>query len=275
MTEPWSWRVDSAPDNAGLGLLYEPGNWGDVLKGEWALALAGALPPGPLQLLDPFAGAPHWPLQPGAAERLDVRPASRYSLAAAPHRPACQLPSTGRMLLDWARAAGRACTARVTDQDDGRRQRWAVEPDAELLPTSDGATALASGWHEANLVLVDPYDLFEREQSLLPLALRAAPNASVLFYLFNKAPRGAAAHKSYRALRQRLEQLRVAEGGRRQLMVGRIPSDPVLPRAFHEVLLLTPAQLTAALESPLREVTLELSRRVCDGGAFEAAPASA
>lgn len=275
MPDPWTWRVDSPRDNAALGLLYQPGNWGDVLKGEWALRLLDALPPGPLRLLDPFAGAPHWPLRDDAPAQVaasgPLADALRFAAVQAPHRARGLLASTARLLLDAAQAAGRAAAARVTDANAGRRARWSVEPHAELLPHADGHAALVAGWAEANLVLVDPYDLFERAAELLPAALAAAPQAAVLLYLYNKAPRSAALHRSYRELRAMLDALLATDVAQRRLLMGRIPSDAQLPRAFHEVLLVAPPTLAAALTPVLREVTTYLSRSLTDAGCFGAA----
>ena len=38
----WSWKVPDPEANDELGLLYEPGTWGDVLKAVWAAPLAKA-----------------------------------------------------------------------------------------------------------------------------------------------------------------------------------------------------------------------------------------
>ena len=36
----WRWKVADAGSNPQLDLRYEPGHWGDVLKGAWAVVLA-------------------------------------------------------------------------------------------------------------------------------------------------------------------------------------------------------------------------------------------
>lgn len=59
----WHWKVPGLEDERQPGLLYEPGNWGDVLKGTWAAVTAGVLAAAiedhrPLRYLDPFAGMP-------------------------------------------------------------------------------------------------------------------------------------------------------------------------------------------------------------------------
>ena len=42
----WSWKVADRDKNQDLNLRYEPGNWGDVIKGVWALATARAVAAG-------------------------------------------------------------------------------------------------------------------------------------------------------------------------------------------------------------------------------------
>ena len=71
MAEGWSWRDRDPSRHAGL--RYEPGNWGDALKGEWALiAVEALLARGAVRVLDPFAGAPRYPLSPASAVSTNI-----------------------------------------------------------------------------------------------------------------------------------------------------------------------------------------------------------
>lgn len=90
----WQWKEK---DGSTGGLLYEPGNWGDILKGEWLLRVleilfpqgraalwqgltqpareggAGAGDAGrgdPALYLDPFAGMPEYPVSRACQERI-------------------------------------------------------------------------------------------------------------------------------------------------------------------------------------------------------------
>ena len=85
----------------------------------------------------------------------------------------------------------------------------------------------------------------------------------MLAYLFNKAPRSPAAFKRYRDLRAGLDL------GERGLLVGRMPSDAVLPRAWHEVLLVAPRDLLAQTRAELRAIAEGLTRSLALPGAFE------
>jgi hypothetical protein len=266
----WSWKVADTGANEELGLLYEPGTWGDVLKALWVLPLAEALAArGAVRILDPFAGAATYPLVQATADRLVAAPDVGLDDALEPHLQAGRFPSTGVLALEAARAAGAEASARVFDVDARRRERWRGHEGVELLEVTAGDEALERHGAGADLLLVDPYDLFERRDRLVPGAFASCgPEACVLLYLFNKAPRGAKAHRAYRDLRARLDE---AKGAGRRVLVGRIPSDAVLPRAYHEVLLACPGPLVEALEPTLKQRTLRLSRHLCDAGAFEVA----
>lgn len=262
MAEAWSWRDRDPSRHAGL--RYEPGNWGDALKGEWALiALEALLARGPVRVLDPFAGAPRYPLSPASAGRLaELPPAcARYPTAQAPHVAGQTLASTATLLGEGG------ATLRVFDADDARRGAW--EPPVEVLEVPDGAAALrAARGADYELVHVDPYDLQSEWGVLLAPALEAlAPTGVLLAYLFNKAPRGGGHVEQYASLRKGLEgRLRPDQ----RLLVGRVPADPVLPRAHHELLLVAPTDLATALEPALRETAQALAASVAASGAFEA-----
>lgn len=261
MAEGWSWRDRDPSRHAGL--RYEPGNWGDALKGEWALiAVEALLARGAVRVLDPFAGAPRYPLSPASAARLAALPSecARYPAAQAPHVAAQQLASTATLLGE------RGATLHVFDADDARRGAWTG---VRVLDQTDGAAALrAARGADYELVHVDPYDLQSEWGTLLPPALEAlAPAGVLLAYLFNKAPRGGGHVEQYASLRKGLEgRLRPDQ----RLLVGRVPADPVLPRAHHELLLVAPAALAAALEPALRETARALAASVAADGAFEA-----
>ncbi|MGE0708123.1 MAG: hypothetical protein AB7N76_17060 [Planctomycetota bacterium] len=264
----WSWKVEDREQNPELNLRYEPGSWGDLFKGAWAVAVAEALLAargGPLRLLDPFAGAPDYPLVPVSAARLEALPAPRLLELLAAHRVRGRLPSTARLVLDaWGEAAGAAA---VFDKDPLRLQAWRRSGAAEALSLADGEEALRPPVGAGpDLLLVDPYDLFTRHE-LLERGLAAAPEGAVLYYLFNKSPRAVKAHRTYVELRARLARALARDG--RSLLVGRVPSDAVLPRAWHELLVVAPQPLADALRAPLRQLAQDLAARLCVEGAFE------
>ncbi len=299
----WRWKTADVEQNAALDLLYEPGNWGDVLKGLWVAPVARALADGAggagLHVVDPFAGAPVWPLTAGAAARYASLPAGGLLALQRPFLEQGRLLSTGRLALEAARVAGAPATAEVFDVDDARRGRWAEERDVSLLEIARGEDALRPGrarWTPvgreagargagssaagarreassrgtaARLLLVDPYDLFERHEELVPPALDRAHRATVLLYLFNKAPRGAAQFARWERLRDGVRAMLRAEQGERAWLAGRIPADARLPRAWHEVVLVAPRPLVDRLRDELRETTEALAARLATEGAFE------
>lgn len=269
----WTWKVADEGSAARLRLRYEPGGWGDVVKGVWATTVAAALAPGreALRVLDPFAGAPGYPRVPAVAARLAALRAgpagadaavSRF-LAAADARGADALPSTASLVAHEVRRAGARARLEVFELDPARRAAWGEG--ATVLDVASGEEALA---RPADLVLVDPYDLAAGWPRVRPrLAARpAADPAPLLLYYFNRAPRGAAALRDYRAWREDLA--RALPG--RAISAGRVPSDAVLPRAWHEVVLAGPRALVDPLAASLRAATQALARHLSDAGCFEA-----
>lgn len=261
----WSWKVEDRAQNPELNLRYEPGNWGDVIKGVWALAVAQAVAEGRERLtyLDPFAGAPSYPVVAAAAERLRALPELAFRAVVEPAASAGTYPSTASLVLTVLPAGGCQVAARLFDADPERRAKWAARDGVQLLEVGSGEEGLGEA-SSADLILVDPYDLFETWEALVPQAL-VARQATVLFYLFNKAPRGAPAFKRYAALRERI----AAEAGEREVLAGRIPSDARLPRAFHEMLLVAPSPVAERVRDPLRRDTRTLARLLAEEGAFE------
>jgi len=269
---PWRWKVPGPEENARLGLLYEPGNWGDILKGTWALAAARVLlaqtSGRPFRYLDPFAGAPTYPLTPGARRRLDLIPDSELARAQEPYSARAELASTALLVRDLAIRSGREASLFVHDVDPARGSAWGAVPEA-VKPTCSTGEDLLDAWRQEpapDLVLIDPYDLFDRFATLLPRGLEAAQGGAVLYYLYNKSPRSGGFERTYRSLRRALDR---ALGQGSSFVVGRIPSDPILPRAFHEVILAGPVPLVSALAGKLREDTESLAALLARQGAFE------
>lgn len=259
----WSWKVADEVQNPGLNLRYEPGCWGDLLKHEWALHVADALleaREGELRLLDAYAGAPDYPLTAAAAQRLVGLPLPLLTARLAAYSAAERFPSTARLVIDRWREAGRLGGAEVFDQDTGRLAAWRESDLARALELETGEAAFAPGSPaaSADLFLLDPYDLFDRSEPVLGHAIEASREGVLLCYLFNKSPRAVKSWRRYQDLRRRLEKLRAADG--RALLVGRVPSDALLPRAYHEVWLLAPPSLL----DPLQEALVPLSEALCE-----------
>lgn len=230
--------------NARLNLRYEPGNWGDVLKGTWAVTVARALPEG-FRYLDPFAGAPDYPLLEPVARRLSGLPPDQpYVAAQRPWLEQGLLASTASLV------GGRA---EVFDLDPERRGRW-----ARPLAVSDAAETLG---RETDFLLWDPYDFAERWSEWTTELARAARRHPVLIYLYSKACRGVSQTRQYESMRRRFEGLPV--------LAGRIPSDERLPRASHEMLLVDGTGLLERVRPALVEETLRLARLLAERGAVD------
>lgn len=263
---PWTWR---APDLGAhdSGLLYEPGNWGDVLKGSWALVVLRALlaegVAGPLRYLDVCAGQPTYALSGAAARRIDSV-GGIFREAQAGFRERSRIASTGLLVHDACASAGAEHEVLVFDAEPGRREKWERLDRVRVLDVPSGEEALVPD--VADFVLVDPYDFFDHWGRWLPRAARVARRAPVLIYLYNKSPRGAGFRDQYRRLRA---QLRSVVEGNVDAVLGRIASDAVRPRAYHETVLMGPAARLQPLRSGLAAETRALARGVADDGAFE------
>ena len=277
MSEPgnWSWKVADAATNARLHLRYEPGSWGDILKGDWAARLTRRLAKdaGPtFRYLDPFAGAPHYPLVPGARQRLDALGTTElFVQLQEPYIREERLASTALLVEGAAARAGACAELSVFDLDLERRSAWERRRHTRVLADSSGEAALgratASG-SAYDLILIDPYDFGSAWPQLLPLAVELAHRATVLIYLYNKSPRGGGHLRAYDALRRHL-----AKGLKRQpqtkALLGRLGADQVLPRAYHELLLLASAAQIETVATELEEAAVTFARRQAADGAFE------
>ncbi len=263
----WTWR---APDQGAedAGLLYEPGNWGDALKGSWALVVLRSLLesaiPKPLRYLDVCAGAPTYPLSDAADRRMDRLGGGVFYDAQAAFREQRRLASTGLLIHEECAAVGVEHELQVFDADPDRREKWKCLENVRVLGVSSGEEAL--GPDVADFILVDPYDFFDHWGQWLPRAVEAARRALVLIYLYDKSPRGPGFLDQYRRLQA---QLRSAVGRDVGAVRGRIASDAVRPRAYHEVVLLAPAERVRPLKTALAAETRALARAVADDGAFE------
>ncbi|MBN9418996.1 MAG: hypothetical protein J0I12_26320 [Candidatus Eremiobacteraeota bacterium] len=224
----WRWK-DPAQ---GALLRYEPGNWGDILKGEWLClwlewkAAAGARG---LRYQDPFCGWSEYPVTEATRGRVTASPATRYANYLG--------LSSASLVSRHAESLGLRVESRLSDRETA----------LELLP--------------CDLLLFDPYDFFERWPDWNDLLLEASRDRDVVVYLYNKSPRGASPFRQYQSLRERWKG--------RPLVMGRVAADAVLPRAWHEVWLVGPSAQDPTLRMRLQEATLALHRHVSDGGAFE------
>ncbi|MBN1441826.1 MAG: hypothetical protein JXA90_03905, partial [Planctomycetes bacterium] len=145
-SDGWTWKVENRRQNVGLKLLYEPGNWGDVLKGTWALEIAGELTrrarQQPLRFLDPFAGAATYPLTDSAARRLAWLGECEFTRAQGPWTATGRIASTGLLVRAAATVAGHGIAMDVFDADAERLEAWGDVPEARRLALRSGEEAL-------------------------------------------------------------------------------------------------------------------------------------
>lgn len=273
--EPWRWKATDPSTGHEPGLLYEPGNWGDVLKGVWAVIAARQVlrtrSSRILRYSDPFAGSPDYPLVEAADKRLASIPLSWFRDLQAPFTSRGSLPSTASLIREavgkepW----GADMQSLIYDADPSRRESWRGAKDTDVLEAESAEEALermASEKIRADFLLVDPYDLFDHWSEILPNALRHSEESVALLYLYNRSPRGDGHLRTYRTFRKGLERAAKPAG---RLILGRIPADASLPRAYHEVILAGPTDIVTAALEELAEATRTLSQSITEAGAFE------
>ena len=261
----WTWRVAGPEENAGLGLLYEPGNWGDILKGTWARIVSSLMPLDDtlerVTCLDPWCGAPDYPLLESAARRLESIGGGRFIDSQGDWLERGRLASTGALIRQGLLERGLEVDLRVFDSDADRLALWSEVPGATALEISSGEEALKDPG--AELVLVDPYDFLCSWERTLPHLARLAESSAVLVYIYNRAPRGGEPTRNYNRFQEQLGQLDCRYAS------GRIGSDIVLPRAFHEMLLLAPGEVMDSLTDELGRSTRQLACKMSTAGCFE------
>lgn len=265
-SSPWSWKPGGLERSEHPRLLYEPGSWGDVLKGTWAELTIRAITRrgASLRCVDPFAGSATYPAAEAVRERAEWLGRGPWVRAQEPFLARGMIASTSRILCDVALEIGATVKLSVFDADPSRLASWSeLDCSAEIdaLAIGDGADAIGDA--DADLVLVDPYDFVGRAADLLPRVLAQRKRSTVLVYLFNRAPRGGGHERTYRAVREKLAREKGA------LLVGRIPSDAILPRAWHEVLLFGPEPFPDTLARELGRATRALTCKLSTSGAFE------
>ena len=100
---PWHWKAPDLGAGGHAGLLYEPGNWGDLLKDAWVVRIVEACCQAKrgtsLRILDPFAGSPRYPLSDSARNRVEAIADVRLSARLAEYTEKNMFPSPGLLAL--------------------------------------------------------------------------------------------------------------------------------------------------------------------------------
>ncbi len=228
-TNSWNWK---GKDGSRGGLLYEPGNWGDLLKMLWLAALLRwkGRDGRTVNYFDPFAGQAMYPLSAKGRRRYDRAGLAGLEFVRADFVGAGFWPSS---------AAAAALLARgrkeVFDADPDRRRSWGGVPGIGTLEGDSAWSLLENRESDPDGVwLLDPYDFLADWRANLPLVLRRAGETTILLYIYNRSARGAEFFNDYRAFRNALEDGRAGE----PRILGRVAADAFLPRAHHEMLLL-------------------------------------
>ena len=225
----WNWK---GKDGTAGGLLYESGNWGDLLKMLWLSAILTWKRQFdvPTNYLDTFAGDIGYPLSRKTLFRISRAGLSGFAFL--------EDLFIGRGVWPSSASAARLLVrgrVEVFDADPGRRGRWREEAGVTVPDAESGWEVLAERRPDPDGVwLVDPYDFLAEWRQWLPVLTEKAAETTVLIYIYNRSARSGETFREYRAFKNALEDLR----GDAVKRVGRIPADAFLPTAHHEMVFL-------------------------------------
>lgn len=238
MAATWNWK---GKDGAKGGLLYESGNWGDLLKMLWVLAVLQwkAKFVNGVNYFDPFAGDVHYPLGKKTRYRIDRPEFGLFDMLKTGYTDNGLWPSAA----SGARVAlGGQGIVEVWDADDGRRGNWERMPDVVVPQGESGWQLLRDHQADPNAVwMIDPYDFLAEWRDCLPLVAERSRSTTILLYIYNRSAKNDAAFREYRACKNALEDCR----GDLPKRIGRAAADVFLPRCHHEMWFL-PSEADAA-----------------------------
>lgn len=231
MPDAWNWK---GKDGSRNGLLYESGNWGDLLKMLWLGAVLDWKHP--VAYFDPFAGDVEYPLSEKIRFRIKELRTDFFAFLRRPFLDRGVWPSAAAAAREML-AQG---TVEVWDKDEGRRANWRNRARVAVPQKTRGERGeIESGWHllrdhadDPDAVwLLDPYDFLAEWRDWLEIVADKSRRNTTLLYVYNRSAKSPEAFREYRACRNALDDLR----GGLPKRVGRAASDVFLPRAHHEM----------------------------------------
>lgn len=226
MAAPWNWK---SKDGGTGGLLYESGNWGDLIKMLWLKSVMEwkSRFVNNVNYFDPFAGDVCYPL--------GKRTLHRISQCGMPEFDFLREAFLDRGFWPSAASGARLATAgrvEVWDADSGRRENWAGEAKIALLDGESGWRLLEQHITDPDAVwMIDPYDFLAEWRDHLQLVADKSRATTLLLYIYNRSARDDKDFREYRACKNALEDLR----GDLPKRIGRAAGDVFLPRSHHEM----------------------------------------
>jgi hypothetical protein len=261
----WNWKNKNGEHG---GLLYDSGNWGDILKMLWLAEIVrwkqqeGCA----VRYADPFAGDVQYPLGKKIAFRL--------SQCGLPGIDFLQTPFLDKEL--WPSAASGALLlatggVEVWDADQGRRDAWRAAGVRIAENSASGWDIVARAEPEPDgVLLIDPYDFLAEWEERLPLVAGKSGGISTLLYIYNRSGKNRETFARYRRFRGRLDEMTEERPKR----VGRIAADSFLPDSHHEMIFLPCAADAArpgfdALLDRLGDCAFQLHEAQTKAGIFD------
>jgi len=226
MASTWNWKNK---DGGTGGLLYESGNWGDLLKMLWVKSVLDWKNKfvTSVNYFDPFAGDVYYPLGKKTLHRVSQcgMPEFDFLREAFLHRGLWPSAASGARLA----ARGRV---EVWDADPGRRENWSREAGFALLEGESGWQLLERHQGDIDAVwLIDPYDFLAEWRDRLQLVADKSRATTLLLYVYNRSAKNDKTFREYRACKNALEDIR----GDLPKRVGRAAGDVFLPTSHHEM----------------------------------------
>lgn len=229
MPDQWIWKNK---DGSAPGLLYESGNWGDLIKLLWTKAVIDwkQATSGPANYLDPFAGDADYPLTRKSAHRIRCTGRERFGFIEKKFLANARWPSAASGLRGVVRGE-----VEVWDLDEDRRRRWSEQKGFTVADADSGWTLIRDHKDDAKGVwLIDPYDILSEWRERLPLIAERSRRNTILLYIYNRSGKNPETFKQYRVFKNALDDAL----GERPKRLGRVASDHFLPQAYHEMLFL-------------------------------------
>lgn len=254
-SEAWNWKNK---DGSKPGLLYESGNWGDILKLLWLTEILAWKQNrvGFVNYFDPFAGDVHYPLGARTRYRITRGFPEGFALAANPFIKNGWWPSAASLAVGLCTPTGG--TVEIWEADDARRGNWEAVEEVRVLDGSDGWELVRARQPDPDAVwMIDPYDVIADWRRQLSAVIEKSRSTTILLYLYNRSGKGEAHFREYRAFRNALDDAR----GDLPKRVGRVASDAFLPQCHHEMFFLPSEDDCRDGES---EQLMERLGRICE-----------
>lgn len=245
----WKWK---SKDQQSSGLLYEPGNWGDIVKDEWLLRVleftAKHTAKDDFTFYDLFSGQPTYPLSENTYRRINTLEDSVLHSYAKPFLAEEKWPSGAMLSID---VLPKNAKIHVYDLEIERRNKLKAQVDFNILDFKCGWDFFQSDY-ETDFLFLDPYDFLENWRQNHEKIFSKAKTTSTLIYIYNRSGRKKEYLRDYRAFCAEIENTEL------KALIGRVRADAFANDCWHEMLFLPSLDLSSSAE--FKKFSLELQQ---------------